>query len=139
MNGASRVVGEVRPAGRSRAARRTWPARPPTRPAARRPSAGAIRSTERSRRATVAVTPVPRRQRGGHLVDGEPRVGVQHLGDLRREGRRGDHDVGGGAVGHDLAVGQHHHPVGGAGDELDVVGGDDDGAPVGGELAEQPR
>ena len=97
---------------------------------------GAIRSTARS----VGPVAVRRRSRQGgrDLVDGEPSVGVEHLGHLRGEGRRGDHHLRGGAVGDDLALREHHHSIGGSGHELHVMGGDHDGVAGGGELAQQP-
>ena len=62
-------------------------------------------------------------QGGAHLVDGEPRVGGQHLGHLRGEDRRVAHHVACRPVGDDLALGQYHRPVGHLGHQLDVVGG----------------
>jgi hypothetical protein len=50
--------------------------------------------------------------------------------DTSTEGRR--------TVDDDLALGHHHDPVGGLGDELDVVGGEQDGHPVVGQFAEHP-
>ena len=63
---------------------------------------------------------------------------AEHLGDLRGEGGRlGDHAAYR-PGGDDLAVGEDHDVVGGLGDELHVVGGDQDRVPVGGQVAQDP-
>ena len=85
---------------------------PPTPPRGRRPSAAPSRSTDRSRRRDHDRAP-RRRERRRDLVDGEPAIRVEHLGDLRREGRRRHDDVRGRAVGHHLPLGEHDHAIGG--------------------------
>ena len=74
---------------------------------------------------------------GDHLVDAQPR-GAEHLHHLRGEGGRLGDDAAGGPGGDDLALGEHDDLVGDGGDELDVVGGDEHGVPVGGEVAQDP-
>ena len=59
-------------------------------------------------------------------MDRQPRIGAQHLGDLRSEHRRRHHDVGSWSVGDDLSISQHDDAVGEVGHELDIVSGHDD-------------
>ena len=65
--------------------------------------------------------------------------GARILATCGAKRRRRDDDVARRAVGDDLAFGHHDDAIGRAGDELDVVGRDDDGVPGRGELAEHAR
>ena len=101
-------------------------------------SATTVRGPTRDGPRRRGLTDRGRREDAGalQLLDGEPGPGREDLRDLRGErGRRHDH-VGGRAVGHDLALGHHHDPVRGLGDELHVVGRHRDRVAAGRELAQ---
>ena len=106
-------------------------------PKAARPTTEAT-PMARAPRLPTAVAPGPASwpswgQARRHLGHGQPRRRGQDPGHLGSETRRMTHHLAGGAVADDLPVGQDHHPVGGLGHQLHVVGGDDDGVTLGGQ------